>query len=399
MKKIMLLGGLRYLIPVIEAAHKQGYYVITADYLPDNIAHKYSDEYVNVSIIDRNAVLQEAKKRNIDGIISFAVDPGVLTAAYVQKEMKLPAFGPYESVEILQNKDKFRAFLTENGFNVPKAKGYNSKNDVFNDSNSFTYPIIVKPTDSAGSKGVSRVDSLEELDKALDYAFNNSIKGNIIIEDFIEQEGCASDSDSFSVNGEMKFITFSAQRFDKTAANPYTPSAYSWPCTYSNSQQQELKSELQRLISLLKMNTTVYNIETRIGKDGKPYIMEVSPRGGGNRLSEMIRYSTGVDFVTAAVRAAVGDSVEISPQELNGHWAEVILHADNSGKFVELKIADDFKKKNVFQIDLWVQKGDSVEAFNGANNSIGTLVLKFDSEEELEVVLNEQKKWFEVIVE
>ena len=147
------------------------------------------------------------------------------------------------------------------------------------------------------------------------------------------------------------------------------------------------------------MNTTVYNIETRVGKDGKPYIMEVSPRGGGNRLSEMIRYSTGVDFVTAAVRAAVGDSVEISPQELNGHWAEVILHADNSGKFVELKIADDFKKKNVFQIDLWVQKGDDVEAFNGANNAIGTLVLKFDSEEELEVVLNEQKKWFEVIVE
>ena len=201
------------------------------------------------------------------------------------------------------------------------------------------------------------------------------------------------------MNGEMKFITFSAQRFDKTAANPYTPSAYSWPCAYSKSQQQELQFELQRLVSLLKMNTTVYNIETRVGKDGKPYIMEVSPRGGGNRLSEMIRYSTGVDFVTAAVRAAVGDSVEISPQELNGHWAEVILHADNSGKFVELKIADDFKKKNVFQIDLWVQKGDDVEAFNGANNAIGTLVLKFDSEEELEVVLNEQKRWFEVIVE
>ena len=399
MKKIMLLGGLRYLIPVIEAAHKQGYYVITADYLPNNIAHKYSDEYVNVSIIDRNAVLQEAKKRNIDGIISFAVDPGVLTAAYVQKEMNLPAFGPYESVEILQNKDKFRAFLTENGFNVPKAKGYNSKNDVFNDSDSFTYPIIVKPTDSAGSKGVSRVDSLEELDKALDYAFNNSIKGNIIIEDFIEQEGCASDSDSFSVNGEMKFITFSAQRFDKTAANPYTPSAFSWPCTYSNSQQQELKSELQRLISLLKMNTTVYNIETRIGKDGKPYIMEVSPRGGGNRLSEMIRYSTGVDFVTAAVRAAVGDSVEISPQELNGHWAEIILHADKDGRFVELQMSEGFKKNHVFQIDLWVNKGDTVEAFDGANKAIGTLVLKFESIEELENVLLNQNKYLKVVVE
>ena len=68
-RKLMLLGGIRYLVPVIDAAHKQGAYVITADYLPDNIAHKYSDEYVNVSIIDKDAVLQVARKKNIDGIL------------------------------------------------------------------------------------------------------------------------------------------------------------------------------------------------------------------------------------------------------------------------------------------------------------------------------------------
>ena len=102
----MLLGGIRYLLPVIKAAHEQGYYVITADYLPDNIAHKYSDEYVNVSIINNEAVLKIAKEKEIDGIMSFGVDPGVVTASYVQNQMNLPSFGPYESVEILQNKDK-----------------------------------------------------------------------------------------------------------------------------------------------------------------------------------------------------------------------------------------------------------------------------------------------------
>lgn len=123
-KKLMLLGGIRYLLPVIKAAHEQGYYVITADYLPDNIAHKYSDEYVNVSIIDKDAVLRVAQEKKIDGIMSFGVDPGVVTAAYVQEKLGLPSFGPYESVCILQNKDCFRAFLAEHGFNVPKAKGY-----------------------------------------------------------------------------------------------------------------------------------------------------------------------------------------------------------------------------------------------------------------------------------
>lgn len=126
----MLLGGLRYLLPVIDTAHKMGIYVITADYLPDNIAHKYSDEYVNVSIIDKEAVLKVAREKQIDGIMSFAVDPGVVTASYVQQEIGLPSFGPYESVVILQNKDKFRAFLAENGFNVPWSLGFSSVDEA-----------------------------------------------------------------------------------------------------------------------------------------------------------------------------------------------------------------------------------------------------------------------------
>ena len=134
-KKLMLLGGIRYLLPVIKAAHEQGYYVITADYLPDNIAHKYSDEYVDVSIIDKEAVLKVAQEKHIDGIMSFGVDPGVVSASYVQEKMGLPSFGPYESVCILQNKDRFRAFLAKHGFNVPKAKGYSN----FNDDNRYVF--------------------------------------------------------------------------------------------------------------------------------------------------------------------------------------------------------------------------------------------------------------------
>ena len=126
MKKLMLLGGLRYLLPVIEEAHKLGVYVITADYLPNNIAHKYSDEYCNVSIIEKDAVLKAARELQIDGILSHAVDPGVVSAAYVAEKMGLPFQCSYEAARILQDKSLFRKFLTEHGFNCPKAKGYNN---------------------------------------------------------------------------------------------------------------------------------------------------------------------------------------------------------------------------------------------------------------------------------
>ncbi len=398
-KKIMLLGGLRYLLPVIEAAHAQGYYVITCDYIPENIAHKYSDEYVNVSIIDKETVLKVAKEKEIDGIMSFAVDPGVVTAAYVQEQMGLPAFGPYESVCILQNKDKFRNFLTQHGFNVPKAKGFGSIEEAMQETYWYPWPCIVKPTDSAGSKGVTRVDRLEELKPALEHAFEHSLSGRIIVEEFIDKQGCSSDTDSFSENGQLKFVSFSAQRFDESAANPYTPSAFSWPSTFSTEEETELISEIQRLLTLLQMKTSIYNIETRIGMNGKPYIMEVSPRGGGNRLAEMLRMATGVDLITNCVRACVADPIDnIEQKPYDGHWAEVILHADNDGMFSGLQISEEYRK-NVIQEDLWVSIGDKVSAFNGANDAIGTLVLKFGTEQQLVDALRNQSEWLKVCIE
>lgn len=396
-KKLMLLGGLRYLLPVIEAAHKLGIYVITCDYLPDNIAHKYSDEYRNVSIVDKEAVLAVARELQIDGIMSFAVDPGVVTAAYVQEQMGLPG-NPYESVCILQNKDRFRNFLTKNGFNVPKAKGFSSVEEAMAETYWYPWPVIVKPTDSAGSKGVTRVDRQEDLEAALKVALEHSLSGRVIVEEFIEKQGCSSDSDCFSVDGQLKFVSFSAQRFDEDAPNPYTPSAYSWPSTFTKEQEAELTSEIQRLLTLLGMRTSIYNIETRIGVNGKPYIMEVSPRGGGNRLAEMVRFATGVDLITNAVRAAVGEEVVgVEQKPYEGHWAEVVLHAEKDGRFKALDIDDNFYKAHVKQVDLWVKENDKVNAFKGANDAIGTLVLNFSSSEELDKVLYNQRGNLSVI--
>lgn len=397
-KKLMLLGGIRYLLPVIKAAHEQGYYVITVDYIPENIAHKYSDEFCNVNIVDKEAVLKLAQEKEIDGIMSFGVDPGVVSASYVQTKMGLPSFGPFESVEILQNKDKFRDFLAKNGFNTPWAYGYSCIEEALEDIEKFSYPLIVKPTDSAGSKGVTRVDSQKNLFKAMEYAFKHSIKGNIIIEEFLEKKGCSSDTDSYAQDGQLKFVSFSAQRFDPNALNPYTPSAYSWPSTFTKDEEEYMTSEIQRLITLLDMKTSVFNIEVRVATNNKPYIMELTPRGGGNRLCEMLRYATGVDMITAITRAMVGDEPEsIEQKPYNGHWAEIILHADKDGEFVELKI-DPTLPAEVVEEDLWVNQGDFVHGFEAANDAIGTLVLKFKNAEDLEMFITNQNKWLEIIV-
>lgn len=392
----MLLGGIRYLLPVIKAARKQGYRVITADYLPGNIAHAYSDEYVNVNIVDREAVLKAAVEKRIDGIMSFGVDPGVVSASYVQEKLGLPSFGPLASVEILQNKDAFRAFLAENGFNVPRCASFSSAGEAL--SLSYDYPVIVKPTDSAGSKGVTRVDGPEALPAALDAAFSHSIKGKVIIESFIERKGYSSDCDSFSLDGRLVYTGFNTQRFDPSAPNPYVPSAYTWPSCFSAAETEAFTSEIQRLLTLLGMRTALYNVEVRIGTDGRPYIMELTPRGGGNRLSEMIRYITGADLIDAVTRYAVGEPLPpIQVREPDSYWAELILHSPLGGAFQSLEISEEIRPC-VVEEDLWVHPGDKVNAFRGANDAIGTLVLRFKSQKEMEEVIAAPQSFVKAVV-
>lgn len=388
-KKIMLLGGLRYLLPVIDAAHELGLHVITCDYLPNNIAHKYSDEYHNVSIIDKEAVLKLAQDLQIDGIMSFAVDPGVVTAAYVQEQMGLPSFGPYESVCILQDKARFREFLRKHGFNCPWSYGFDSVDAAMDAADRFSWPAIVKPTDAAGSKGVTRVDCSSDLAGALASAMQNSLSGSVIVEEFIEKQGETTGSDSFVVDGIFKFFSFDNQYFDAKSPNPYTPSAHSWPSSMPLEKQEELCSELQRLISLLGMKNGVFNIEARLGVDGKVYIMEVSPRGGGNRLSEVLKMATGVDLIKNSVRACVGLPVEeVEQLPYNGAWAVIMLHSKNKGVFERVECSSQIKDCLV-AMDLLIKPSQKLNSFRGAHDAIGHVIVKMDNVEKLKnIVLN-----------
>lgn len=396
-KKLMLLGGLRYLLPVIEEAHKLGVHVITADYLPDNFAHKYSDEYCNVSIIDKEAVLKVAQQLEIDGILSHAVDPGVVSAAYVAEQMGLPFQCSYKTACILQDKSLFRKFLAENGFNCPHAKGYNNAEAALKDVDYFEWPVIVKPVDSAGSKGVTKVEDPKNLQQAIDTALASSISKNFIIEDFLEKEGFSVGSESFVVDGKLLYNGFYDQYFNDEATNPYTPSAEVWPSVMKKEYQEVIKSELQRLVTLLGITTGLFNVECRVCKNGKAYLMEVSPRAGGNRLAEMLNYAADVNINEAETRKAVGLSVgNIHEPNYRGHFAILVLHSDREGIFEGISIEDDFRRKHVIEEEIRVSQGDNIFSFSGANAALGTLFLKFESREKLAEALAHQKKWLKI---
>ncbi len=401
-KTLLLLGGARYALPVIDAAHNLGARVVTCDYLPGNYAHRFSDGYVNASIVDREAVLSAARSVRADGIMSFAADPGVISAAYAAEELGLPFQGPYESVCILQSKDRFRAFLRDNGFNCPDQRAFGSVAEAAAAAGSIAYPVIAKPVDSAGSKGCSRVDSPEGLAAAVEEALSFSISGGCIVERFLEKQGDSSDADAFCLNGDFECVSFTSQLFDTSCPNPYTPAAYAMPASMPAWAQTELSSELQRLAGLLGLRDGVFNVETRVATDGKAYIMEVAPRGGGNRLCEMLRFATGgrIDLVRAAVQAALGMPVDgVGEPEFDGFWYQEMLHAGRTGTFRGISYAPGFCAAHVAEEQLWIAPGERVEAFTAANHAFGSVFLRFESHEELDEFLAEGGRFMRVEVE
>ena len=197
-----MLGGSLYQTYAIKEAVKMGYYVITCDYLPSNPGHQYAHEYHNVSTTDKEAVLKLARQLNVDGIVAYASDPAAPTAAYVCEQLGLPT-SPYKSVEILSKKHLFRKYLSDHGFNVPRAQSYTSYQEAEKDIDSFNLPIMVKPVDSSGSKGINKLTDKSKLKSYFDDALSYSRDKIVIMEEFIEKQGPQISGDAFSVNGEL----------------------------------------------------------------------------------------------------------------------------------------------------------------------------------------------------
>ncbi|RIJ63537.1 ATP-grasp domain-containing protein [Rummeliibacillus sp. TYF005] len=378
-----MLGGSYIQIPIIKTAIEMGHYVITCDYLEDNPGHKYAHEYYNVSTTDKEGVLALAKSLNIDGIVCYASDPGAPTAAYVGERLGLSS-QPYKSVEILSMKDKFREFQKKNNFNVPKSQGYSSLKEAMSDLHKFKFPIMIKPVDSSGSKGVSKIDSMEFFKQKVEYALSFSRSKRFIVEEYIESKGNFVSGDGFSVNGELVFRSFANTIFPKSGLNPFVPIGSSWPNYLPEQVQNKIHDEIQRLLNLLKLKTGAYNFEIIVDNLGNVYLMEIAARNGGEWVSQTTKYATGVDLLEYTIKAALGGNcsdLKMAPSK--GYWGMYILNSQQTGIFKEVWL-NEALKNNIVEFELVVQPGDYIEALTGSHQKIGLMILKFTSIEEMQ---------------
>ena len=394
MKKLLMLGGSLYQTFAIKEAKRLGYYVITADYLPSNPGHKYANEYHNISTTDKEAVLKLAKKLEVDGVVAYASDPAAPTAAYVCEQLGLPT-SPYKSVEILSNKDLFRQFLQENGFNCPKAMGFTTYEDALSHIDEFSFPVMVKPVDSSGSKGINKMTDKSQLKAFVEDALHYSRGKRFLIEEFIVKKGHQISGDAFSVDGKLVFHCLGNEFYDPNCDKDFAPLGECWPFQMDHKYIEDLEEQLQRAMSLLDMKSNAYNVEAIVGEDDQVYLLELGARSGGSLIPQVTECATGVNMVTWVIQAAAGDPIDLSILEgrkempIKGYWSNYMVHSDKTGKFQTISFDPEFEKNHLVDFVNDLKVGDEVHRFRDAQDCIGEFILKYESMDQMfEVIKN-----------
>lgn len=388
MKKILLLGGSAQQLVAIQAARDLGYYTIVCDYLPDNPGQYLADKFYGVSTTDVEAVYEVAKTEQVDGILAYASDPAALPAAIVSERMGLPT-NPAKSVEILGLKHPWRKFLKDNGFACPQTFSFHigaSLECIKENIKSFKYPIVIKPTDSSGSKGVSVVNNIEDIINAIKWAETYSRNKILIVEEFI-QRGFPSviGGDIFVWDGEI-VLYGEMECLRDTQNSPLIPIGEKKPLQLSERQKGLIHSELQRIVSALEIRFGELNIEIILDNEDKVHFLELGPRAGGNMIPIQLSDAFGIDLVKANIQVAMGETPDFIGCEVNplpGCYMHYVLHSYERGTYKGVFI-DESIRRYVYREVLYKREGDNVEVFDGAGKAVGIIFLHFNTIEEME---------------
>lgn len=386
-KKILLLGGSAQQVVAIETAKRLGYYTVLCDYLPDNPGQYVADKYYNASTTDVEAVYRIAKDEQVDGILAYASDPAALPAAIVAERLGLPT-NPAKSVEILGLKYPWRQFLQSHGFACPKVCSFHPTtpiDEIKDNAKDFSFPVVVKPTDSSGSKGVTMLDNWEGLEDAITWADTYSRNKVLLVEEYI-QRGFPSviGGDIFVWDGKVVMYG-EMECLRDTVHSPLVPIGEKLPASINAVQRDNIYRELQRIVGALDIRFGELNIEIILDQNDHVHFLELGPRAGGNMIPIQLSDAYGIDLVKANVQAAMGeapDFLEKPVKAQHGCYMHYVLHSYEAGTFKGIEV-DKSISKNVYRQVLYKHDGDAVEIFDGAGKALGIIFLHFDTEKEM----------------
>lgn len=382
MKKIIILGGGSYQVPLIEAAKSQGYYVVLCDFRENIPGKRISDVHYQVDTLSYEDIIEVCKKENPNGIITNS-EPAMPNCTKVANDLGLIS-NSYNSIMNLMSKHLFRKIQSLSGCFCPNSFVISNFKDLIDNVHKLKFPILLKPSENSGTRGTKRIDkyNIEELKTVYEECYEFSRNKMVEVEEFVEMTSLKTiEGEIFIYKGDILwdglFYTYRSQRL------PMLPMTYVAPFIIDDAKLAIIKQTITKIFSSANIIYGEFNIEGYFNKDGQFFVIEINARQGGLLLPKFVYRSTGIDYYKLLVTTAVGDDaywnyLKTYKREKKYVTNHAVFSTQN-GLYDGLYIEESIKEKVVGVLE-FKEKGASLRVAKNATDIVALVELQFDGE-------------------
>lgn len=380
MKKILILGGSPYQLRLVEAAKNAGIYTVVCNWKEDCAARTACDKFYVQNYMDKEQTLAIAKLEAVDGVISNS-EAAMPIVAYIAESLGLPG-NSVKGIEQLTSKTKFRELQRECGVYAPRNFECNTWEEYQEHIDELTFPIIIKPCESSGTRGTTRIDDKENTDRqriAFEECQHFSVNDRVSVEEFVEMTLLTViDGDVFVCDGEYLWNGFFTCYRSQQAT--MLPMMESFPIIISEQDFDVVKDHIRRLFDHAGIKHGQYNAEMYFTKTGELFVIEINARQGGVNIPHLIELHSGIDFDRLLVTTAVGDIAyfnDVKDMEYTPRYiTQYVVFSREEGILERIDIDERIGKFLIERTDLKT-KGDEVVVGTNAGESLARLVFDF----------------------
>lgn len=393
MKRILIIGASILQVPAIKKAKQLGYYVGVLDYNKDAVGKRYADEFFCVSTIDISGVVEVAKKFKPNGVMTLATDMPMRTVAKVAEVCNLPGITMNTAIKATDKGEMIKAFEKAN---VAHPWYYIVRNaeEIDGIKNKIAYPCIMKPIDSAGSRGVNIISSANELKEKYAKSANESRTGGVIVEEYLIGKEVSVEIMVVDSNIHILQIT------DKiTTGEPhFVEMGHTQPSRLEKNEIESIKKLARRAVEAVGITIGPAHVEIMVTDRG-PKMIELGARMGGDCITtHLVPLSTGIDMVEATIKLACGEKIKIIPKFNKG--AAIRYVEQKKGVLREYKNID--KIKRIFGVKEVVQvkhPGDMIEDIKNSSDRIAFVIAQANTANEAAKICDRAISEIEVIID
>lgn len=372
MKKILILGAGIYQVPLIKKAREMGLYSVVLS-IPGNYrGFALADKVLYVDTTDYQKVCQAAREEAVDGICTAGTDVAIVSLGYACEKLGLPGIS-HDSACIVNDKARMKAAFLDGGVRTARHFTAKTPEECQKAYDALEKPVLIKATDSSGSRGISVVREASGLNEAFALALSVSRQRTVVVEEFIEGEEFGAQA--FVRDGEVQFILPHGDYVFK--GDTGVPVGHFAPYALDPAVIADCELQLTRAIKSAGLWTCAINADF-ILKDDKVYVIEIGARSGATCLAELTSIYYGIDYYEQIIRAALGEATDFTPRGGTPN-ASMLLYSARAGVIRAIRNDNPPDDPRIAEIQFDYGVGDEVRAFRVGPDRIGHVITRADT--------------------